>query len=381
MIPCQRHAFDIPDDVAYFNCAYMAPTLKVVRQAAEEALGRTSQPWRVTPMDFFTPPERARALFAQLIGATADDIAIVSSASYGISTAAKNLRLRRGQTILLLEGEFPSNVYPWYELARRDGGTLRFVPRPADGDWTAAILRALDDDVAIAALPHCHWTDGSLVDLERVSPALQERGAKLVLDVTQSLGAQPLDVSRVKIDFLACAAYKWLLGPNGLAFLYASPEHHGGDPLDYNWINRERSEDFAGLVNYREGYQAGARRYDMGERSSFVLIPMAIAALEQLLAWTPAAIMATLGAITDELAGRLRELGVSSLPAPLRSRHILGVQFTDGGDLAAGLVERLRARKVFVSVRGQTARLAPHLWITPRDTARLLEAVAELRAR
>ena len=381
MIPCQRHAFDIPDDVAYFNCAYMAPTLKVVRQAAEDALARTSQPWRVTPMDFFAPPERARALFAQLIGATADDVAIVSSASYGISTAAKNLRLRRGQSILLLEGEFPSNVYPWYELARRDGGTLRFVPRPQDGDWTAAILRALDDEVAIAALPHCHWTDGSLVDLARVSPALQERGARLVLDVTQSLGALPLDVTRIKVDFLACAAYKWLLGPNGLSFLYASPEHHNGDPLDYNWINRERSEDFAGLVNYREGYQAGARRYDVGERSSFVLIPMAIAALEQLLAWTPEAIMDTLGAVTDELAARLLPLGVHSLPAPLRARHILGVQFAEGGERMAAMVEQLRARKVFVSVRGQTARLAPHLWTNQQDVERLLAAVADLRPR
>jgi selenocysteine lyase/cysteine desulfurase len=373
MIGCQRDAFDIPDDVTYFNCAYMGPMLKVVRRAAEAALARLGQPWQISADDFFTPPERARSLFARLINARPDDVAITPSASYGISTAARNLRIGKGQTIVMLDEEFPSNVYAWQALASRDGGDIRIVRRPSDADWTAAILDALDDRVAIAALPHCHWTDGGLVDLARISPALQQRGARLVLDVTQSLGVLPLDVSRIKVDYLACASYKWLLGPYTLGFLYAAPEHHGGEPLDYNWITREGSQDFAGLVDYRDGYQPGARRYDMGERAGFVLIPMITAALEQVLAWTPEAIMATVAGITDQIADHAGELGVTVIPRTLRAPHILGLRFPDGRP--TGLVEQLRDHKVFVSVRGQTMRVAPHVFASAADIDRLVSAL------
>jgi selenocysteine lyase/cysteine desulfurase len=373
MIPCQRHVFEMPDDVAYFNCAYMAPMLKSVRRAAEEAIARTAQPWQVSADDFFTPAERARGLFARLIHARAEDVAIVPAASYGISSAAKNLRIGKGQAILVLDEEFPSNVYPWHALAKRDGGELLVVRRPPDGDWTAAILDTIDDRVAIAALPNCHWTDGGYVDLERVSPALQKIGARLVLDVTQSLGVLPLDVVRIKVDYLACAAYKWLLGPYSIGFMYAAEEHHRGDPLDYNWITREKSENFAGLVDYREGYQPGARRFDMGERANFVLLPMVTAALEQLLAWTPEAITASLSGITEHIADQATELGVTVAPKELRAKHLLGLRFRDGAP--PGLIEQLREKKIFVSLRGGTLRIAPHLFNNPSDVDRLLGAL------
>jgi selenocysteine lyase/cysteine desulfurase len=373
MIPCQRHVFDMPDDVAYFNCAYMAPMLKAVRDAAGGALAQTSRPWQVSAADFFAPAERARELFARLIHARPDDVAIIPSASYGISTAARNLMLGKGRAILLLDEEFPSNVYPWHALARREGGEIVVVRRPADGDWTSAIVAAIDDRIAIAALSHCHWTDGGLVDLERVSAALQRVGARLVLDATQSLGAMPLDVTRVKVDYLSCAAYKWLLGPYSIGFLYASEEHHGAEPLDYNWITREQSENFNGLVDYRDRYQPGARRFDMGERASFMLLPMATAALHQLLAWTPEATAATLSQITGRIAREAAELGLAVAPAHLRAPHLVGVRFGSGAP--AGLLEQLKARKVFVSLRGGTVRIAPHLFIRPDDVDRLLDGL------
>lgn len=374
MLPCQREVFDLPDDVAYFNCAYMAPTLRAARRAAEAALARTSAPWTVSIDDFFAPPERARALFAKLIGASAADIAIVPSASFGISTAAQNLRLGPGRVVLALEEEFPSNVYAWRELAKRDGGEVRLVSRPADGDWTAAVLAALDERVAIAALPHCHWSDGGLVDLVRVGEAVRARGAHLVLDVTQSLGALPLEVAQVQPDFLVCAAYKWLLGPYSLGFLYAAPRHHQGTPIDHNWITRAGSEDFTGLVRYQDDYQPGARRYDMGERANFVLMPMATAALEQLLEWTPAAIAETLANITGELAERAAAYGAKVARRELRAGHLLGLGLPEG--MARSLAESLRREQVYVSARGHTLRVAPHLWTRPADVERLLAALA-----
>jgi selenocysteine lyase/cysteine desulfurase len=373
MIPCQRHVFDMPDDVAYFNCAYMAPMLKAMRRAGEASIAWTAQPWTIGADDFFTPAERARALFARLIHARAEDVAIIPAASYGITSAAKNLRIGKGQAILMLDEEFPSNVYPWHALAKRDGGDLLVVRRPPDGDWTAAILEALEDRVAIAALSNCHWTDGGYVDLERVSQALQKIGARLVLDVTQSVGVLPLDVTRIKVDYLACASYKWLLGPYSIGFMFAAEEHHRGEPLDYNWITREKSENFARLVDYREGYQPGARRFDMGERANFILVPMVTAALEQLLAWTPEAISETLSGVTEHIAGHAAELGATVAPRELRAKHILGLRFRDGAP--PGLIEQLREKKIFASIRGETVRIAPHLYNNQADVDRLLDAL------
>jgi selenocysteine lyase/cysteine desulfurase len=374
MIPCQRHLFDLPDEVVYLNCAYMSPLLKRAVELGAAALARKCRPWTIRPEDFFTESERARGLFARLLGASIDDIAIVPAASYGLAVAAANLPVAAGEHILVLAEQFPSNVYVWRELARRAGAELVTVERPADGDWTAAVLARLDQRIAIAALPHCHWTDGGLLDLAAIGRRCREVASALVLDVTQSLGALPLDLAAVRPDFVACPGYKWLLGPYSLGYLYVAPRHQGGRPLEHNWIAREASEDFAGLVDYRERYQPGARRFDVGERSNFALLPVSVAALEQLLDWGVAAIAATLGAMTAEIAARAKaELGLTSAPAHLRAGHFLGLRVPAG--MPPGLPERLAREQIHVSLRGDSLRVTPHLYNRRADVERLLEVL------
>lgn len=379
LIPCQRPLFEIPDDVAYLNCGYMSPLLRSVRAAGEAGVARKSSPWRLAPADFFTGSERARALFAGLIGARADDVAIVPAASYGVAVAAANLPVRPGGRILVLAEQFPSNVYSWRELAAERGAELVAVSRPPDGDWTPALLAEIDERTAVAALPCCHWTDGSLVDLAAVGRRLREVGAALAVDATQSLGALPLDVREVDPDFLVAAAYKWLLGPYGMGFLYVAPRRQQGRPLEHNWIAREGSEDFARLVDYGEGFQPGARRFDVGERSSFALVPMAIAALEQIAAWTVPAIRDTLGAVTARIVEGAASLGLAAAPSRLRAPHYLGLRFPRG--LPADLPGELAAAKVFVSVRGDALRVTPHLYNTEADVERLLAVLRKASGR
>ena len=140
MIRCQRHLFEIPDDVAYLNCAYMSPSSKAVNEAGLKGAMRKATPWTVKPSDFFAESEEARGLFAKLINAAADDVAIVPAVSYGLAVAARNLPVGSGETILVLAEQFPSNVYTWRELARTSGAEVVTVERPRDGDWTRAIL-------------------------------------------------------------------------------------------------------------------------------------------------------------------------------------------------------------------------------------------------
>lgn len=370
----QRHLFDIPDDVAYLNCAYISPLLNVVRDAGIAGATRKSRPWEISPVDFFTDAEVNRGLFAELIGASAEDVSLAPAASYGTATAARNLPVRPGQRILVLQDQFPSNVYPWRELANERGGTMMTLPRPDDDDWTRVILDALDERVAIAALPHVHWTDGALIDLERVGVRCREVGAALVIDGTQSVGALPFDVKAIQPDFLAVATYKWLLGPYGAGFLYVAPKWQDGVPLEHSWIDRKGSEDFTNLVDYRDTYQGGARRFDVGERGNIHLVPMAKEGLRQLLDWGVDNIYATIRARTDRIAERAADMGIGTLLRELRGGHYLGLRFSGG--VPTGLAERLAQEKVYVSVRGRNAvRVTPHLWVTDGDEDRFFDVL------
>jgi selenocysteine lyase/cysteine desulfurase len=370
----QRHLFDIPDDVTYLNCAYMSPLMHRVREAAIEGLTRKCRPWEISARDFFTGSDALRAAFAELVHARPEDVAIVPAASYGVSTAAKNLPLERGEAVLVVEDQFPSNVYPWRERAREVGGSVRTVARPEDGDWTSAVLAALDERVRVVALPHCHWTDGGLFDLERISDACRESGAALSLDVTQSLGALPFDVRRVKPDFLTAATYKWLMGPYSLGLLYVSERwQREGKPLEHNWIHRKNSENFARLVDYQDEFAPGSERFDVGERSNFALVPAAEAGIRQILEWGVENVAETLSSLTESIAARAGKLGLSALPRDLSAPHYLGLRL--GPDVPADVLARLAERKVYVSVRGSSMRVTPHLYNNDGDVERFLRAL------
>lgn len=369
----QRDLFEIPREVAYLNCAYKAPQLRAVTEAGIEAVRRGARPWAYTVEDFFVPGERARERFAALIGGDADGVALVPSVSYGIGVAAANVAVGRGRNVVLLAEQFPSNVYPWREKVRRDGGEVRTVPRPATGSWTQGVLDAIDDATAVVAVPHHHWTDGTVVDLLAVGRAARAVGAALVVDGTQSIGAVPFSVAEVRPDFVVAATYKWLLGPYSLGFLWAAPHRRAGVPLEFNWITREDAQDFAALVDYRDGYQPGARRYDVGERSHFVLLPMALAAIDQLLAWRPERIANSLAFLTGLVEEETRGRGLDPVPAADRGPHLLGVRLPGG--VPADLPARLAERRVFVSVRGDSVRVSPHLYNTVTDVERLVDAL------
>ena len=375
VLPSQRDLFDIPEDVCYLNCAYMSPLMKPVVEAGQRSLDALSRPWEVSAPDFFTDTEVARARFGALIGASAEGVAIVPSCSYGMGLAARNLPLSRGQRIVTVAEQFPSNVYVWRELARERGGAVVAIGRGEDGGFDTGLLEAIDANTAIVALPHCHWTDGTLIDLVSVGARCREVGAALVVDVAQSCGALPFDVAEVQPDFVVAVTYKWLMGPYALGFVYVAPEWREGSPLEQGWMARLGAENFAGLVDYEERFRAGARRYDMGQVANFHVLPLANAAMAQLAQWGVANIQATLRALTGGLAEGALALGLE-LPAPhLRAGHLVGLGFPRG--MPESLLQTLSERKIFVSRRGDTLRVGPHLYNDEGDVGRLLEALDE----
>lgn len=371
-LPGQRHLFDLPEGVAYLRCAAAAPQLRSVTDAGCAGVKKKARPWLTGRYEAFDQVEELRAEFARLVNAAASDIAIVPSASYGIAVAARNLRIGAGRRVVVLDRQFPSHVYAWRDAVRRDGGEIVVVPCPASLDWTGAVLSAIDERTAVAALPQCHWTDGATIDLAAIGERCRAVGAALALDLSQSLGAVPFDVEAVRPDFMTSVAEKWLLGPVQVAFLYVAPQWQGGEPIEFNWINRKDSEDYNRLVDYRDAFQPGARRFDVGERGNFVTVPMAIEALRQINAWRVEEIAATIRPMIEEIASRATAFGFQPTPGPLRAPHMVGLRRPG---LDGRLADALASEQVYVSVRDDAIRVAPHVYNERADIDRLFDAL------
>ncbi len=371
ILPSQRSGFDIPRDIAWFNCAFMAPLSHAVLRAGTEGLARKARPWEITVSDFFDDSEDLRAGIGDLFGVAPDSVALTPSASYGISLAARNVAVGAGQRILVAEDQFPSNVYPWREVARWKDAELCFVARPADRDWTGAVLGMLDERVAVVALPQVHWTDGGVFDLRRIGAAARAAGAALVLDLTQSAGVLDPALGAVRPDFVAGACYKWLMGPYSMGYLVLGA---GGAavPLEENWIQRANARQFARLVDYTDERLPGGAGLDAGERSNFALVPAALAAVRQVLEWGSANIAETLRAKTARLGGIAARLGCGVPAEEDRAPHYLALEVPGG---AAAIRDRLASRNVHVSVRGDTLRVTPHLYNDDEDEDRFREGL------
>lgn len=377
-IPSQRHLFDVPDHVAYFNNAYLAPQLKASRERQLAGVHARSYPWERTAASFFEDAETVRSLCSRVLGGDTDGYAVVPSASYGVSTAARAVEPRReaGDRILVVAEEFPSNVLPWKRVAAERGATIVTVPTPADGNWTPAILDRIDASTRVVAVSPSHWTDGARIDLPPIGSACRDNGSMLVVDASQSLGAVPFALAEIKPDFLVAAAYKWLLCPYGLAVLYVSEQWRDARPLEENWLAREHAEDFANLVRYSDTYMPGSRRFDGGQKCSSTILPGAIAALEQIGEWGIENIAETLATTNAEIAAHLEQLGFQVPAQARRSPHMFGAQLPRGyqGNIVAGL----KKRDIYISQRGNALRFAPHLHVNAHDVDRLLQALGEL---
>lgn len=370
---CQKALFDIPDGVTYLNAAYMGPLLKSSADIGEKALRKKLSPWALPISDFFDPPNRFYELAADLIHAKPSDIAIVPSVSYGTAIAANNVKVEAGQNIVVMADQFPSNYYCWRELTDKNNANLITVPWPEDDDWTSALIGAINDNTAVVATANAHWTNGSYIDLVEVSKKTREFNAALVLDLTQTLGTMPFSVKDVDPDFMVVGSYKWLLGPYSFGFLYAAPRKQDGKPLEESWLSRKDAEDFARLVDYKDDYEEGARRYDMGEKSNFINVAIAIDALEFFQKFGVDEISAYIKTLTDYIAERANEIGLNVAEDKHRVANLIGINFKDG--VPEGLSKVLSDNNVFVSIRGNSIRIAPHVYNDIADIDRFFDVL------
>ena len=351
--------------------------------AGRAALEASTVPWKVSHAVWQRRIEALRACAADtLFDGDIEGLAMVPSAAHGLATAARNLPLRRGEGVLVLEGQFPSNLLPWQQRCAEVGAHMVGVVRRGGQDWSEAVIEALRTQprVRIVALPQAHWHDGALLDLERIASQVHAVGAALALDLSQSLGAVPLALARWRPDFVVSVGHKWLLGPPGLAWLWAPPhwrEH--GVPIEQHWQARDAGDDWWFPVERAPRYRPGARRFDAGGVADPLRLAMAEAAMAQLQAWRVDAVCERLRRLTEVLDQALEEFGLPQWKTAGHAAHFSALRAPTPALLDA-VAARFADEGIVCTRRARLLRIAPHLHVGEADMRRVAESVAAANA-
>lgn len=356
---------------AFLNAASTGPLPRRTVDTLSRWAEARATPHRLGDETLFGTLARSRELVARLIGARETEVALATNTTWGLNLAALALPLGPGDVVLTPDREFPANVYPWAAAAASRGFEYRRVA-PAEGGMDEEALHAAMDDSAVrcVSVSWVGFASGYRVDLERLGQACRERGIFLVVDAIQGLVPLTLDLSRVRVDVLACGAQKWMLSPWGAGFVYVREElARTLPPPVVSWMAARGTDDFHKLTEYDFTWRDDARRYE------FITLPFQDfagmnASLELIHELGPAAVAGHIAGLVDLIVAGAREAGVQLVTPVERSRRagIVCMRPREAGAVSA----RLRAQGVVHSYREGAIRLAPHIYNTVDEVRRAL---------
>jgi selenocysteine lyase/cysteine desulfurase len=362
---------------AYFDHAAMSPLPRPTAEAMEAWLKEAVEIGNPVWPDWVKRVEVMRGVAARLIGAHPDEIALVGNTTAGISLVAEGIDWRPGDNVVTLADEFPSNVYPWFNLASR-GVQTRQVPTDLSGRLDLERLaEACDERTRVVTVSWIGFATGYRHDVKQIARIAHERGALLFLDAIQGLGAFPVDVNDLGIDFLAADGHKWLLGPEGAGIAYIRREHLDKlRPIGVGWHSVPASQDFTHIeLNLRPT----AARYEGGSQNNAGMLALG-ASLKLLMDCGIDAVAASILDITDQACHRLAEIG-AKVVSDRRPDHRAGEQRSGivsfelpGRDPLAVKRHALRQNVVF-GCRAGRLRISPHAYNNEEDLDRLIEAL------
>ena len=353
------------------NCS-QAPQTDATRAAAERYLDS----WNRRGMDWdawLAEVASAKAEFAALIGAAPSDIAVFSSVSEAASAVASALGLSGWRTgIVVSEAEFPTVAHVWLAQAPR-GARVSFAPVCDGAIDPAAYDTLVDDRTALVSVSHGYYANGFIQDAQRIAACARDAGALSFVDAYQTLGAAPVDVRALGVDFLTSGTLKFLMGMPGIAFLYVRPEVVGSlHPTVTGWFGR--ADPFASTARTLD-WSPTASRFDTGT-PPVIGAYVARAGMEMINAIGPANIRAWHEVLGRRLIAGGRERGLA-LYGPADMAHKTATTAFVVRDPAA-VEDAMRRRGVLPTARGDVLRLAPHFFTTIDDVDRALDLLAEL---
>ena len=360
-------AFGDFDGRIWLNAAHQGPLPRPAVEAAGEALAAKLAPHRISDEAFIKVPRRLRELLGRLIGASAEEIILGNSASWGLQVLANGLPWRQGDEVLVLADEFPATVFPWL-VTERHGVTVRQLELGEPVLQPERLQQEMSPQTRVVAVNWVRSLSGHVVDVAGLHEVCERSGVHLVLNVTQGLGALPFDVRRLPVAAISCSGFKWLCGPYATGFAWIRPDVlRTMHPVQAYWL---ALPDGAGLDLNREGEHRlrgdlGARAYDVFGTANFLnFIPWA-AALEYLLAQGTEAIAAHDQALVEQLIGLLEGSDycfISPTDAGQRAAIVV-VSAADPKDNEA-ICQRLTDAGIDAALRAGNIRLSPHLYNT-----------------
>jgi len=369
------------EDATYLNFAAHAAIPRVALNAVQASVAAKRRPHIVDDRSFFFVAANLRQTLATLIGASQDDIALTTGAGAGLATIAYALKWSAGDEVIIAGGEFPAHYATWKPMEAREGIKVQITHPQDQFIQSGDLIAAMTPRTRVISVSHVRFDDGSILDASSLAAACKRNGTLLVLDVSQSCGAIPMDVSSLGADFIVCAGYKYLLSPWGTGFLWAKPEN--ADllrPGPYNWLSQD-VETFARL-NYVDPRPARTlSRWDAAQASSIYNFNLTVmeASARFVLNATPALIHDHNQSLIDYFFERLPDGYRLASPRQASHRGVFGcIEVGSRGDTES-LYQTLRDERFVVALREGKIRVAPHLLNSTQDMDRLLVSLAKAR--
>ncbi len=365
------------DGAIWLNCAHQGALPRVAAAEAEEAIAWKRAPWNMTTERFSMIPQRLRQALGELIGAPAEEIILGNSASYGLHLLANGIPWQAGDEILLMQGDFPSDILPWLALEQR-GVRVRLIRPERRVLQPEELLSNITSSTRLLCLTLVHSLSGYAVDAEALGAVCRARGVTFVLNASQALGARRFSVANTPVDAITSVGFKWLCGPYGTGFCWIKPELR--ESLTYNqayWLSMQTADDLAkepSVPTLRS--DLGARRYDVFGTANFFNFKPWAAAIEYLLSQG----LENIEAYGNHLVARLIE-GLDQNKFDLHSPRSGAARSTlvfishKRPEVNHLIYEELRRRRIFVAHRAGKLRLAPHLYNTSEEIDRVLAAL------
>lgn len=368
-----RSLFPVVRNKIFLNHAAQSPLPKPVadamRQYVEDYMDFGASPLEVSDL--------GKSLFARLVGAKTEEIALVENTSVGLNIAANVLRYPSGSKIVTTDLEYPSVVYPW--LKRSLGVKVHYVRNMNGKISLEDFEKTVDDSTVAVVVSHVEYVNGFRNDLKALSEIAHRHGAVLIVDAIQSAGVIPIDVKRDSVDFLATACYKWLLGPTGAAYLYVREELiEKLEPPYVGWasVKQEIFEtvDFWDIWSLR--LSETASRFETGTPSTVSFVGAA-EAIKLLLNFGIENIEKRVLELTGYLIEKVKARGfqLQTPEEPQQRSGIVNFKISKPKEV----VERLKHSGIVVSARANGIRVSPHFYNTETEIDKLVEEIGKMQ--